>query len=141
MNRLLCIVGGATLLLGSTGCLGTHSGRPDERGTRSVKTHERIDRADPVRWAQVYLEQGPKAPHLGYVRSEQVEGGKTQWVYDLNFHLIGKVTPFGHTFTIRMGGHEVDQGHFNVPRGILKIFGYTEYHPIELRPMSPPRSS
>jgi len=125
----------------ASGCLGTHQGHPEKRGGRSVQARGRTDNAPAMKWAKVYLEQGPKAPHLGYVRSEKVDGGYTHWIYDLKFNLVGKVTPHGQTFTMDSQGKEVNEGHFNVPNAMLKVFGYAKYHRVELRRMPTPRTS
>lgn len=122
-----------------TGCLGVNTGRPEGRGARNVKSTTRKDVAVAIDWSQILLGAGPKAKLMGYLKTMPTADGRTHWVYDTQFKLVGRVSPRGQTIAIRRNGREVTEGHFGLRHAMLKLFGHDKDRPITFRVMPPPQ--
>lgn len=134
-QRLLLLL---PLLL--AGCLGTEHGRPEGRGSRNVKTHGRSDAAEPHVWQQVYLGEPPRPTLVGYVKTDDqgVESG-THWLFDIDLHLVGRVTPRGDTYRIHLGGEEESVGHYQLHHAVLRVFGREKETLVTFTRMPAPR--
>ncbi|RMG13851.1 MAG: hypothetical protein D6731_11080 [Planctomycetota bacterium] len=129
----------ATLL--STACVGTHRGRPERRGPRSVEPRERRDVARPELWRRVYLGSLPRPELVGYVRTDDSGGVLTgaHFVYDAGFALIGRISPVGRTVRIGPRGNEEDLGTFELRDALRRLWNRGRKTEVRLRPMPPPR--
>jgi hypothetical protein len=127
------------LVLGvATGCLDTHSGRPEREGKKPIVLGAHkipgVDGPMPDQWVRVFVGDLPRPRLGGYLRSQEVtKDGETHtvhWVYDEDFRLVGSLSDYGITTKFDRFGQSHDLGALKTEFGLLAIYGYDEVAPI-----------
>ena len=129
----------ATLI--ATGCVGTYTGLPTERGPRNIRARTRPDLAKKVEWRKILIGAGKTSELYGYVRTDpkaQAGGAATHWVYNKEFVLIARVSPRGSVRKISPSGKEKWSGNYSLPLACLHLFGFETRKNVTLAPMDPP---
>ena len=124
-----------------SGCLQTHTGRPEERGPRANDTAVARERVAPASWRQVLFGSPPRPVLTGYVKTlvEPDPLAGTRFVYDAVFTPMGRISPGGQTFRLLHGGREIDEGTYVLQHALLLLFGEDRRSEVSLAPMPPPR--
>jgi hypothetical protein len=131
------------LVLAAPGCLGTRHGRPERIGTRNVQEFSRADLAEPIQWRRV-LVGAPRPKVRGYVKTSTVEVARRtdssfHFVYDSDFHLVGRISSTGETRRIDADGAETSEGSYALEHGVLVLLGGAREDTVTLAPMPSPR--
>lgn len=123
------------------GCVGVRNEKVEVHTDSYRAPVGRSDEAKPVLWRQIELGYRPRTTPLGFLKTEEVDGGEQHWVYGTQFELIGQVSPRGRTIRFDRRGYtevEVEEGSYLLRHALLKLFGHTKDRGLQLEPMPSP---
>lgn len=126
----------------ASGCVGHYTGHPEKRGPRNIETRTRPDLAKKIEWRKIMRGAGTRSVPLGYVKTDtraQAGGEATYWIYNMEFVLVGRVSPRGSVTEVSADGQEKWGGNYSLTLACLHLFGYTSLKTIRFVDMPPPR--
>jgi len=126
----------------ASGCVGHYTGHPEQRGPRNIESRTRPDLAKKVEWRKIMRGAGTRSVPLGYVKTDaraRAGGAATYWIYNMEFVLVGRVSPRGSVTAISAEGQEKWAGNYSLKLACLHLFGYTSLKTIRFVNMPPPR--
>ena len=141
MTRRTTLFLAACALL-SSGCVGTYTGNPDQRGPRAINARTRPDLAKKVEWRRIMRGAGKQAVLMGYVRTDaraQAGQSPTYWIYTDEFVLRGHVSPRGRVTEYEPNGQGKWVGNYSLDLACLRVFGFETKKTILFEPMPDPR--
>jgi hypothetical protein len=122
------------------GCIGTHHGHPEKRGPRQVESRTRPDLPVAKQWHRVYFGSPPQKELMGYMLTAGAgePGAGTRWVYDVDFRLVGWISPDGDTTRVTPRG-ERRVGGFQVENALRRLWVASRRTEVTIKAMPAPR--